>query len=383
MPERGVASTRLRESSKGEAEQRHCISRDGYADLSLTGFFKSDKVRNTRGVPGQRTLLVLSDDTRERSSGSLIGEHAARLGWRVVRATLHQVTVRGKAPFTRLFVGNCRIRPDAAVVAFAHPASITRLESIAESLDQMGVISYGIPTASLQIADDKWSTQQLAISLGLPTPATAECRLDDPRSVREAFETIGAPAWMKAKEGSGGRQVVSVGETQELEQSRQALLARISNQDALYSYPRRSDLDGVVQQHVGKSLGDETRFDYRIDLVDARMVAATRRTKPAPGQGTNLNQGAVAISALDDPLVPKMVEMARTMLTALGIERASYDFLAGNSGEIYFNEINPFPWMYLPNECALGNGLTNTTLELLEARCATQQPDLGHVAGSW
>lgn len=326
-------------------------------------------------------LLVVSDDERQKSSASMLIQAAQKRRWATSRATVDQVSTLGVGRSLRLFVRGQESPANIVVFSFVHPDSVTRLALYEQALGSTPSITvFNTPAGSLRVVDDKWSTLQLCKRLGVSTPPTAQCSLDRPLSILDALDTVGYPAWIKTKVGSGGRQVVSIRDPKELLGKRRLLLERIASQEPLYRYARRQSDDLVVQRHIGRPLDDPERSDFRIDMIDGEMIGATRRTGAKSGEGTNLNQGAVGLSALEDPALRTMVAISRVLGSRLGLDRASFDFLQDGDSNLYLNEINAFPWLAVPSQCVAegANSLSEAILDHAFARHISRNQDGPH-----
>jgi cyanophycin synthetase len=156
----------------------------------------------------------------------------------------------------------------------------------------------------VDIASDKVLTKQLLAVAGVPVPEGSVAT--SPAEAAEAFTRIGRPVVIKPRDGNHGPNVI-VGVT--------------SATDAIDAY-RRGSVTGpavIVEEYVAGT-------DYRVLIVDGRMVAAARlRPASVTGDGRHDIAALVALANAD----PRRGEGHERPLTRIVLDRQSLAHLAG------------------------------------------------------
>jgi cyanophycin synthetase len=156
----------------------------------------------------------------------------------------------------------------------------------------------------VDIASDKVLTKQLLAVAGVPVPEGSVAT--SPAQAAEAFTRIGRPVVIKPRDGNHGSNVI-VGVT--------------SATGAMDAY-RRASVSGpevIVEEYVAGT-------DYRVLIVDGRMVAAARlRPASVTGDGRHDIAALVALANAD----PRRGEGHERPLTRIVLDRQSLAHLAG------------------------------------------------------
>ena len=152
-----------------------------------------------------------------------------------------QAGVARGIPFRRL--------PDGSLVQFGWGVHQRRIQ--AAEVDATSAIAESI-------AQDKELTKQLLVSIGVPVPGGGS--VDEIEDAWKIMQSLGAPAVVKPRDGSQGRGVTVDVQTRE-------------QLEAAWSAAYEISGDVIVERYIP---GD----DYRLLVVDGKLVAAARRDPP-------------------------------------------------------------------------------------------------------
>jgi cyanophycin synthetase len=145
------------------------------------------------------------------------------------------------------------------------------------------------------IAQDKELTKQLLESIGVPVPGGGS--VDEIEDAWRIMQSLGAPAVVKPRDGSQGRGVTVNVETREQLEAAWAAASDVSS-------------DVIVERFIP---GD----DYRLLVVDGRLIAAARRDPPMViGDGTHTVRELVEIVNRD----PRRGDGHATPLTRIRLD---------------------------------------------------------------
>ncbi|MEM2203969.1 MAG: lysine biosynthesis protein LysX [Sulfolobales archaeon] len=195
--------------------------------------------------------------------------------------------------------------------------TIAPIASAAIESQGFRVINRSIPTL---IAQDKGVSLSLLSLKGIPIPRTyVTLGLG---SVVKAAEHLGYPVVYKPTQGSWGRLVTLVRDSE--------MLRSLYEHREVMQDPRARV--GLVQEYIDK--GDR---DLRILVVGSRVVGAMFRIG---GFVTNYARGSEVVAAKLDPEVE---DLAIRSCEILGLEVAGVDVFEKRSGGYVVNEVNPVP----------------------------------------
>ncbi|HMS78843.1 MAG TPA: ATP-grasp domain-containing protein, partial [Burkholderiaceae bacterium] len=153
------------------------------------------------------------------------------------------------------------------------------------------------------IAQDKELTKQLLESIGVPVPGGGS--VDEVEDAWTIMRSLGAPAVVKPRDGSQGRGVTVNVETREQLEAAWTAASDISS-------------DVIVERYIP---GD----DYRLLVVDGRLIAAARRDPPMViGDGTHTVRELVEIVNRD----PRRGDGHATPLTRIRLDAIALARLA-------------------------------------------------------
>jgi RimK family alpha-L-glutamate ligase len=219
---------------------------------------------------------------------------------------------------------------DAIIVRTMPPGSLERIVTRMDllcGLEKEGVRIINTPRA-IECAVDKWLTTQKLIQAGIPVPETAIC--EDSDAAIRLCEQLGGDVVVKPLFGSEGRGII-----------------RVDSPDLAWRVFRSLERTGAVmylQRFIPGVHGD-----YRILLLDGRVVGAMKRMASAHDFRTNAAQSGICT-----PWTPNEyeVEIAIRAAAATDCIFCGVDIIYDADGQLKVLEVNAVPgWKALQKTC--------------------------------
>lgn len=219
---------------------------------------------------------------------------------------------------------------DVLIVRTMPPGSLERIVTrmdLLSGLEESGVRIINTPRA-IECAVDKWLTTQRLTHAGIPVPETAVC--EDSETAIRLCEQLGGDVVVKPLFGSEGRGMI-----------------RVDSPDLAWRVFRSLERIGAVMylQRFISNIGG----DYRILLLDGRVVGSMKRTAAAGDFRTNAAQEGVCT-----PWLPNEdeVEIALRAAAATECVFCGVDLVYDSDGSIRVLEVNAVPgWKALQRVC--------------------------------
>jgi len=219
---------------------------------------------------------------------------------------------------------------DILIVRTMPPGSlervVTRMDLLA-GLEESGVRIVNSPRA-IECAVDKWLTTQKLIQAGIPVPETAVC--EDSETAIALHEQLGGDVVVKPLFGSEGRGII-----------------RVDSADLAWRVFRSLERVGAVM-YLQRFIPD-VEGDFRVLLLDGRMIGSMKRTAPANDFRTNAAQAGVC-----SPWIPSEaeVELALNAARATDCVFCGVDLIRDSDGQMKVLEVNAVPgWKALQTVC--------------------------------
>ncbi|MDR1546098.1 MAG: pyruvate carboxylase [Deltaproteobacteria bacterium] len=217
-----------------------------------------------------------------------------------------------------------------------------------------GIVFIGAAPEPMKLLGNKVEVRKLAKSLNVPTVPGSEESVDIPEARRIAAE-IGFPIMLKAEGGGGGRGIIEVNSTAELEDAfaRASAMAQASFRNPrLYVEKRLRHVRHIEIQIIADAFGSVFAFDER-DCSIQRNHQKLIEITPSPWPG----------------LTPELRELlkgyARALVRAVNYSSlGTVEFLVEESGRPYLIEVN--------TRLQVEHGVTETRygLDLVEEQIA-------------
>ncbi len=89
------------------------------------------------------------------------------------------------------------------MIEFLHPQPDIEVRVIGKNRDKVGAVTFLPSQRAIEICQDKYKSYECWKRKGLPVPKTVEIERES--DITKAFDELGAPIWIRAKHGAGGR----------------------------------------------------------------------------------------------------------------------------------------------------------------------------------
>jgi len=223
---------------------------------------------------------------------------------------------------TRLWFGDVDARQlDAIVVRTMPPGSleqvVTRMNFLTVAREQ-GIVLLNSPKA-IECAVDKYLTTQRLAAHGLPVPDTIVC--ESAEAALDAFASLGGDVVIKPLFGAEGRGILRV-DQEEL---------------ALRTFRTLERLHAVI--YVQRFIRGPAE-DFRLLLLDGRLIGSMKRSAPAHDFRTNVAQAGQASAWQPSD---RERDLARQAAVATGCLFCGVDLMYNAAGEPYILEVNAVP----------------------------------------
>ncbi|MEU9073734.1 RimK family alpha-L-glutamate ligase [Kitasatospora sp. NPDC004745] len=284
---------------------------------------------------GRDDLVILTDHSSTEGSREVLAD-AAR-------------AVTGRAPVlldARCFMagGGGRIRSDGGrglrleaegrvvaadtVVVYEIPPHRRREFAACQRLLRAhGARSLGTDPRSWRAATEKDATVARFVRDGVPHMPTVAFSRPGARAVAAAFERLGGDVWARPCVGMGGDDVFHVTSHAQL-----AAAAR---------YYEQAGLDWLIARDARNFTPEGVRHQYRVVVLDGRVVRAVEHVQADPDAPCNESRGAVSTVLATDGLPAGLDRLAIRAAASLDLPLAGVD-LAAESGGVVF-EVNVHP----------------------------------------
>ncbi len=209
-----------------------------------------------------------------------------------------------------------------------------------------GVLDRHVPCINnfeaFSISEDKFQTNDLLRSAGLPTAEYFLCHREDVEHIRAKVMEWGK-AVFKTVDGWGGMGMALVDSKDKLDM----ILPFLNQTDLRFFYIEKFiDYDGS---------------DYRIDLVDGEFIACYGRKAKDGDWRTNVTSGG---SVILRECEPQVIELAKRAAKAIGIEIAGVDIIYDRANDRYVVlEVNGIPAFATPEQEELGLDFNDKKIE--------------------
>ena len=219
---------------------------------------------------------------------------------------------------------------DVVIVRTMPPGSLERIVTrmdLLSGLEAAGTRIINSPKA-IECAVDKWLTTQKLIQADIPVPETAVC--EDSEEAIQLCEQLGGDVVVKPLFGSEGRGII-----------------RVDSVDLAWRVFRSLERIGAVmylQRFIPSVDGD-----YRILLLDGRVIGSMRRHAPPDDFRTNAAQAGICTPWTANDYE---VEMAIRAADATDCIFCGVDLIYDQDGEAKVLEVNAVPgWKALQQAC--------------------------------
>ncbi|MER6397150.1 alpha-L-glutamate ligase [Kitasatospora sp. NPDC001603] len=215
-----------------------------------------------------------------------------------------------------------------AVIVYEIPPHRRRdFEQCQRLLGAHGARSLGTDVDAWRVATEKDRTVERFTRDGIAHMPTVAFSRPAPGAVAEAFDRLGGDVWARPTVGMGGNDVFHLTTAAQL-----AAAAR---------YYAEAGADWLIARDARNFTADGRRHQYRVVVLDGRVVRAVEHVQPDPDAPCNESRGALSTVLPDSELPAGLAELAISATKSLGLPLAGVD-LAAESGGVVF-EVNVHP----------------------------------------
>ncbi len=249
------------------------------------------------------------------------------------------------------------VTPSVVLVYEIPPAERRRFEVFQRQLRGHGVISLGTDADAWRAATEKNLTVERFAQDEIRHMETISLSRPSAEAAAEAFERLGQDVWARPTVGMGGSDVFHLTTHEQL-------------RDATRYYAT-SGLDWLVARDANNFNPAGLRHQFRVVVLEGRVVRAVEHVQADPDAPCNEGQGAVSTVLAIDDLPGDLHQLAVSATKSLGLPFAGVD-LALESGGVVF-EVNVHPMF------GSVGGLETVAIPYVQAHLAMVQPDgAGH-----
>ncbi|MFF1906963.1 RimK family alpha-L-glutamate ligase [Kitasatospora sp. NPDC058218] len=215
-----------------------------------------------------------------------------------------------------------------AVIVYEIPPHRRRdFEACQLLLRAHGARSLGTGVDAWRAATEKDLTVERFVRDGVPHMPTIAFSRPSPEAAAEAFDRLGGDVWARPTVGMGGNDVFHLTTGAQL-----AAAAR---------YYAEAGADWLIARDARNFTAAGRRHQYRVVVLDGRVVRAVEHVQPDPDAPCNESRGAVSTVLAENELPAGLAELAISATKSLDLPLAGVD-LAAESGGVVF-EVNVHP----------------------------------------
>nr|BFD95392.1 hypothetical protein KitaXyl93_67520 [Kitasatospora sp. Xyl93] len=227
----------------------------------------------------------------------------------------------------RLTGGGRTATAETVIVYEIPPHRRRAFEDCQRRLRGFGARSLGTDAAAWRAATEKDLTVARFVRDGVPHMPSIALSEPSPEDAAEAFAALGGDVWARPCVGMGGDDVFHITTGAQL--------------DAAARHYAQTKADWLLARDARNFLPDGRRHQYRVVVLNGRVVRAVEHVQADPDAPCNESRGAVS-TLLDYTELPDgLAESAVAAATSLGLDLAGVD-LAAESGGVVF-EVNVHP----------------------------------------
>jgi glutathione synthase/RimK-type ligase-like ATP-grasp enzyme len=207
------------------------------------------------------------------------------------------------------------------------PTQRRRFEDFQDALRRAGTVCLGTETDAWRAATEKNLTVEQFQRDGIPQMETVSLSQPTLETAAGIFDRLGRDVWARPAVGMGGNDVFHVTTDDQLR--------------AAIDYYAESAQDWSMARDAGNVNHDGLRHQFRVVVLEGRVVRACEHIQPNADSPCNEAQGAVStVLALDD-LAPELAQLAIDATKSLGLSFAGVDLALENGGVVF--EVNVHP----------------------------------------
>ncbi|TWP49555.1 alpha-L-glutamate ligase [Lentzea tibetensis] len=248
----------------------------------------------------------------------------------------------------RLEAGDVVVTPSVVLIYEIPPGKRRDFEAFQRLLEQHGVNSLGLDADASRTATEKNLTVDQFVLDNVPHMETISLSRPTAELAADSFDELGGDVWARPVVGMGGDDVFHVTSHEQL-------------RDAA-DYYATSELDWLIARDANNVNHGGLRHQYRVVVLEGRVVRACEHVQANPDAPCNEIQGAVSTVLDIDDLPAGLGQLAVSATKSLGLAFGGVDLALENGGVVF--EVNVHP--------AFGSdgGLETVAIPYVEAHLA-------------
>lgn len=220
-----------------------------------------------------------------------------------------------------------RVAADTLLVYEIPPHRRRAFEGFQHRLRGLGARSLGTDAGAWRAATEKDLTVRRLAEHGIPQMPSITLSRPDAATAAEAFERLGRDVWARPTVGMGGGDVFHLTTDEQL-----ATAAR---------HYAATGTDWLIARDAGNLTPEGARHQYRVVVLEGRVVRAVEHVQADPDAPCNECRGAVSTLLRPGELPSGLDELAIAATEAVGLPLAGVDLAAEQGGVVF--EVNVHP----------------------------------------
>lgn len=219
------------------------------------------------------------------------------------------------------------VTPSAVIVYEIPPAKRRSFEAFQRALTRIGASTLGADAQASRAATEKNLTAEQFRVDSIPHMPTISLSRPNPELTAESFALLGRNVWARPTIGSGGNDVFHITNHRQL--------------NAAAAFYAAHELDWLMARDANNVNPDGQRHQFRVVVLDGRVVRACEHVQANPDAPCNEAQGAISTVLAIDDLPAELHQLAIAATKSLGLRFAGVDLASENGGVVF--EVNVHP----------------------------------------
>lgn len=219
------------------------------------------------------------------------------------------------------------VQPSVVLLYEIPPLLRHRLEAFQGLLHRSEVVSLGSDAAAWRTATDKNLMVERFALAGVPHMETVGLSMPAPSQAIEAFRRLGRDVWARPSVGMGGRDIHHITTVEQLH--------------AAVAYYERACIDWQMARDAGNFTASGSRHQFRVVVLDGRIVRACEHLQSDPDAPCNESRGATSTLLPVTEVPARLCELAIDATTSLALPMGGVDLAIENGGVVF--EVNVHP----------------------------------------
>lgn len=219
------------------------------------------------------------------------------------------------------------VLPDIVVLYEIPPHRRRSLAAFQQLLRRHGVVTLAADAAAWRTATEKNLTVERLARDGVAQMETVVLSGPGDQDAADAFDRLGGDVWARPVIGTGGNDTFHI-------------TTREAVRQAACFYAGRGT-DWLLSRDAGNVTEQGHRHQFRVFVLDGRVVHAREHVQRALDTPCNTCQGATAVHLAAGELPARLAELAVAATASIGLPFAGVDLAVENGGVVF--EVNVHP----------------------------------------